>query len=59
MKKSVCYYIDLTNNKAFVIEMRYENDLIGQNDHKDNFQREVDIDSAENVFHDDYFMSIF
>ncbi len=59
VKKSVCYYIDLTNNKAYVIEMRYENDLIGQNEYKDNIQREVDIDSAENVFHEDYFMSIF
>ena len=33
VKKSVCFYIDLTNNKAYVIEMRYENDLIGQNEY--------------------------
>lgn len=29
VKKSVCYYIDLTNNKAYVIEMRFENVLLG------------------------------
>ena len=29
VKKSVCYYIDLTNNKAYVTQMRFENDLVG------------------------------
>jgi hypothetical protein len=58
-KKSVCYYIDLTDNKIYVVELRFENSLIGQNDHLSHIKVEIDIDSAENVFHEEYFMSIF
>ena len=57
-KKSVVFYIDLLIEKAFVIEIQFENILIAQVDTKKGLQIEVKIESAENMFKDDFFMKV-